>query len=122
MDLLPGDHKPWGIELKAFCLLMHLSQLTNYIFPGLGIILPIVMWATNKAESEAVDIHGKHILNWILSAFIYGLICALLTFLSIGALGLLVLGICNLVFIIIAAVKANNGEFWRYPLTIQFLK
>jgi hypothetical protein len=59
IDLNESNLKPWGMELKTFCMLMHLSQLTNSVIPGLGIILPIVMWATNKESSSSIDEHGK---------------------------------------------------------------
>lgn len=51
--------KPWGMELKQFTVLMHLSQLASVIIPLGGIILPIVMWTTNKDQSKTVDEHGK---------------------------------------------------------------
>jgi len=59
IDLNESNLKPWGMELKTFCMLMHLSQLTNSVIPGFGIILPIVMWATNKESSSSIDEHGK---------------------------------------------------------------
>lgn len=114
--------RPWGMDAKAFCLLMHLSQLSNFIIPGLGVALPIVMWATNKEDSAEIDAHGKNIMNWMLSALIYGVICAILTVVYVGTLGLFALGFCNLAFVIIGAVKANNGQIWKYPLSIRFFK
>ncbi len=114
--------RPWGMDASAFCLLMHLSQLSNYIIPGLGVALPIVMWATNKEDSAEIDAHGKNIMNWMLSALIYGVICAILTVVYVGTLGLFALGLCNLAFVIIGAVKANKGQLWRYPLSIRFFK
>ncbi len=62
------------------------------------------------------------IVNWILSAVIYALISLVLTFVIVGILGLIALSIVSIVFPIIGAIKANNGELWEYPLTIKFLK
>ena len=53
---------------------------------------------------------------------IYGIVCALLIFVLIGILLLIILGLAHIILTIIAAIKANNGEAYRYPLTIRFIK
>lgn len=116
------DKKPWGIETNAFCLMFHLSQLTSMVIPGAGIVLPIIMWATNKDEFPVIDAHGRNLLNWSISLFIYMLVCVPLMFIYIGFLGIIALLVLNFVFVIIAAIKANEGIVWRYPLSIQFFK
>ena len=116
------DKKPWGIELNAFYLMFHLSQLTSMVIPGAGIVLPIIMWATNKDEFPVVDAHGRNILNWSISLLIYLIVCVPLLFIFIGIIGIAVLLILNLVFVIIAAIKANDGVVWQYPLSIKFFK
>ena len=112
----------WGMPLNTYCMLIHLSQLTSIIIPGLGFILPIVMWATNKDKNDLIDKHGKITVNWIISLFIYSVICGILTFIVIGIFGFFLLAILNFLFAIIAAVKANDGQVWTYPLSIKFLK
>ena len=106
---------------NTFTMLMHLSQLLNFA-AGIGLIAPIVMWATNKDDSEVIDRQGKHILNWLISALIYSVVCGVLTFVLIGFVGLILLAVLSIVFPIMAALKANDGQEWKYPLTIQFLK
>ena len=97
------EFKPWGMELNTFCMLMHLSQF-------FGIVLTIVMWMTNKDQSEVINQHGKIIMNAVLSYFIWIIVsCALATPLL-------------LVFTIIAAVEANKGNLYNYPLSIKFFK
>ncbi|GHE89082.1 DUF4870 domain-containing protein [Thalassotalea profundi] len=112
----------WGMPLNTYCMLIHLSQLSSIIIPGLGFILPIVMWATNKDKNDAIDQHGKVTVNWLISLFIYSIVCGILVFILIGAFGFILLAILNFVFAIIAALKANNGQLWVYPLSIKFLK
>ncbi len=116
-----NEKQPWGMETNTFNMLMHLSQLAGFIVPFAGLVLPIVMWATNKDEHPLVDAHGKNILNWMISAFLYAIGCAILTFFFIGILGFIALGILSLVFIITGAVKASNGEVYSYPLSIKFI-
>ncbi len=118
----PTDFKPWGMETNQFCMLMHLAQFAGIIVPFAGIILPIVMWTTNKQQSDLVNEHGKIILNWWISCLIYSIVSGILCLLFIGVLLLFAICICAIIFPIIGAVKANNGEVYKYPLSIQFIK
>ncbi|GHG06395.1 DUF4870 domain-containing protein [Thalassotalea marina] len=112
----------WGMPESTYCMLIHLSQLTSIILPGLGLILPIVMWAANKDDSESIDRHGKVTVNWLISLLIYSVICGVLSIIIIGLFGFVLLAVVNFVFAIIAAIKANNGELWEYPFSFKFLK
>lgn len=115
------EFRPWGMDVNQFSMFMHLAQFAGIIIPFAGLVLPIVMWLTNKDESEIVDMHGKNILNWMISCVIYGFAGFILVFFLIGIPVLVALGICNLIFIIIGAVKANEGVVYKYPLAINFL-
>ncbi|MBB4035089.1 hypothetical protein GGR21_000978 [Dysgonomonas hofstadii] len=108
-----------GMSINTYLLLMHLSQFAGFIVPGLGFIAPIVMWVVNK-ENPEVDKHGKNIANFMISMIIYAIVSAILIILIIGIPMLIAIAVIELVFIIIAAVKAANGEYWKYPLAIQF--
>lgn len=116
------DVKYWGMNQDTFCMLMHLGQLSSCIMPGAGLVLPIVMWATNKDSSPTIDQHGKSIINWMISALIYIAISSVLIFIGIGIVGIFVVGLLAVIFPIIGAVKANSGIFWKYPLTFDFIK
>ena len=117
-----SEYKPWGMEENVFIMLMHLSQLTGFIIPFGGLILPIFMWATNKDQSENINKHGKVVLNWVISSTIYCVVAFMLIALVIGVPLLIGLCITSLVFIVIGAIKANNGELWPYPISIKFFK
>jgi len=114
------EFQPWGIELNQFCMLMHFSQMAGYIVPVAGMVLPIVMWASNKDESDIVDKHGKNILNWMISSLIYMVISTFLVFILVGIPLLFAIAICSVVFSIIGGIKANDGIFYKYPLSIKF--
>ena len=116
------DFRPWNMDLSSYCMLMHLSQFAGIIVPFGGITLPIIMWATNKDKSSIIDQHGKNILNWMISFYIYVSISAILILLIIGIFALIALCLVAVIFAIIGAIKANNKEIFNYPLTIQFLK
>ncbi len=115
MALQTADEKQMG-------LFLHLSQLVNMILFPIGVIVPIVLWQTQKDKMPALDAHGKMVTNFMISMVIYGIVSFILCFVLIGFLMLLALGIIGIVFPIIGAVKANSGELWEYPLTIKFLK
>lgn len=115
-----NEVRPWGMELNTFCMLLHLSQLAGFIIPGAGFVLPIVMWATNKDQHKEVNLHGLIVFNWMISAIIYSIVFMILVLLLVGILLLIALGIVSVVFAIVGAVKANEGVYWRYPLSIDF--
>ena len=112
-----GSKPLFGLEENTYLMLMHVSQLLGLLIPLAGFVAPVLMWVINKDINANVDLHGKNILNFTISYLIYSEVLAI-----IGIPLLVVLGIVYLVFVILAAVKANNGEYWRYPFIIQFLK
>lgn len=117
--------QPMGLqtpEQKQMGMFLHLSQLLNVIIPVAGIVVPIVLWQTQKDKIPALDAHGKMVMNFMLSCLIYAVISFVLTFVLVGILGFITIGIIGIVFPIIGGIKANNGELWEYPLTIKFLK
>ena len=123
-DMLENDpdFRPWNMELSSYCMLMHLSQFAAIIVPFGGIALPIIMWVTNKDKSSIIDQHGKNILNWMISFYIYVSISAFLILLIVGIFALIALSLFAVIFAIIGAIKANNKEIFNYPLSITFIK
>lgn len=109
-------------EQKQTGMFLHLSQLLNLIIPPAGIIVPIVIWQTQKDKMPALDAHGKMVTNFMISCLIYWAVSIVLAFVLIGFLGFAALIVISIVFPIIGGIKANNGELWEYPLTIKFLK
>ena len=110
-------------EDRQTIVLTHLSQLLDLVTGFGGFIVPLVIWMTKKDEIYEMDEHGKAILNFQISMFIYAIICVPLIFLlGLGILGLIVIGIACLVFPIINAIKANNGELPNYPFSIEIIK
>ncbi len=109
----------FGMSENSYLMLMHISQFAGIIIPLAGFIIPILMWITNKDTNAKVDMHGKNILNFMISFAIYA---AILTITVIGIRLAIVVGVVYVVLVILASIKANNGEYWRYPFTIQFIK
>lgn len=109
-------------DQRQMGMFLHLSQLASLVVPVAGIVLPIVLWQTQKEKMPALDAHGKMVANWMISCLIYAVVSVILMFVLIGFLTILAVAIVAIVFPIIGAVKANNGELWEYPLTIKFIK
>lgn len=107
-------------ELKLWAMLLHLSLLAGLIIPLGGFIVPVVLYILKKDELPGLEPHWHVVVNWLLSALIYSVICVVLMIIFIGFLLIWVLGLLALIFPIIGAVKANDGVVWSYPLTIRF--
>ncbi|MBT3468846.1 MAG: DUF4870 domain-containing protein [Opitutae bacterium] len=103
-------------------MFIHLSQFCNYPVPILGLIVPLILWLMKKDESALIDLHGKIVLNWIITEFILVIGFVILSFFIIGIPLLLALLVVGFVFPILGAVKAQNGETWPYPFSFVFLK
>ena len=121
VDPNPTGEQP-NFNVNQWAMFLHLSQLANCIVPLAGIVAPIVLWQMKEDESAVIDRHGKMVVNWLISAFIYCCVCVGLFFLIIPVLVLILIGIASVIFAIVGGIKANNGEFWEYPITIKFLK
>ncbi|MBU2103229.1 MAG: DUF4870 domain-containing protein [Candidatus Omnitrophota bacterium] len=107
---------------RTYAMLCHLSALAGYLIPLGNIIGPLVMWLIKKDQSALVDAEGKKALNFQISILIYLLVSGILCLVLIGFALVAVIGIFELVMVIVAAVKTSNGEEFKYPLSITFLK
>src|ERR1051326_97240 len=114
--LTPTPEPPRGND-KIWSMLSHLSALF-----GVGFILPLVVYLAMRKESEYVACNAREALNFHISLLIYGLCCIPLIFIVVGIPLLIMLGLGSLVFAIIGAVKASDGQCYRYPLTLRLVK
>lgn len=102
-------------------VITHLTQLLTYITGFGGLIVPLIIWATQKDRVEAMDAHGKSILNFQLSVIVYTIISVPLMLIGIGFITLPLILIMAFVLPIINAIKASNGELPSYPLSLNFV-
>ncbi len=109
-------------EEKTLALLAHLGGLSGYIIPFGGILVPLIIWQVKKETMPFVVEESKESLNFQISMVIYSIISAILIFVLVGFFLLLVLQVANVILCILAAVKANSGEHYKYPFTIRFIK
>lgn len=104
-------------------MLCHLAALAGYVGVPFGRILgPLITWLATKDKYPFADDQGREALNFQISMLVYTLASLFMICLCVGIFVLVLLQVLNLIFVIVAAVKASNGESYRYPMTIRFLK
>ena len=110
-------------KARTWAMLCHLSALLAFIGIPCGNLLgPLVIWLIFRNEFPLVDQEGKEALNFQISFTIYALIAAVLVLILVGIGLIVILAIADIILVIMATVKVNNGEKFKYPLTLRFLK
>ena len=108
---------------NTWAMLCHLLGLCAFIgIPFGNIIGPLVVWLIKGKEFEFVNEQGKEALNFQISMTVYGFIAGILILVFIGWILLFALAIADIVFIIIASIKANDGISYRYPYIFRLIK
>jgi uncharacterized Tic20 family protein len=87
-----------------------------------GILLPLIVYLVRKDESPTLGSNAKEALNFHISVYLYALICIPLMLVIIGIPLVMVVGIGAVVLSIVAALRTANGNDYRYPLTIRFVR
>jgi uncharacterized Tic20 family protein len=123
---IPAEERQWA-------MFAHLSALAGGLLTsaigGWGFFIgPLVIWLMKKDTMPFVDDQAKEALNFNITVSAIFVVLLILTLVTLGLGALLTLpimllvGIGALVLIIIAAMKANQGIAYRYPMTIRFIK
>jgi len=120
-DAPSAEQRTWG-------MLCHLAALSAF-FSGIGLVLgPLIVWLIKRDEMPFVNDQGKEALNFNITVFI---VSAALWIISIVTLGLglliavplwIVIALIWLIVTIVAAIKANDGEYYRYPFALRLIK
>lgn len=108
-------------EQRTWALCAHLSAFVGHFIPFGHILGPLVIWILKKEDMPFVGDQAKEALNFQISMTIYFAIGAVLIFVGIGLLILPVLWLFDIILVIIAAIKANDGVLYRYPATIRLV-
>lgn len=103
-------------------MLAHLSALAGYIVPLGNIIGPLVVRMMKGPQSAFVDDQAKESLNFQITMTIAIIACIVAMFCVVGIFLLPIVGLLDLIFIIVGAVKANQGVAYRYPFALRLIK
>ncbi len=116
------DHHPEPTnDERSFATFAHLGALAGCVIPMGSIILPLVIWLVKREESEYVDKQAKEALNFQISMAIMFIVAGLLCFILIGIPILIGLFVFDIVVSIIAAIRANEGRYYQYPINFRFI-
>lgn len=116
MDVsISKDERMWG-------MLCHISAFAFFVFPFGNILGPLVVWLIKKETYPFVDEQGKESLNFQISVTIYGFAALLLSIILIGIPILIALFFFNFILVVVAAIKANDGFHYKYPLSLQLIR
>jgi len=111
-----GDARRWAM----FCHLAGLAWMMVWPLPIIGgVVATLIIWQIKKDDDPFIGESGRRAFNFQLSMLIYS---AGLAITVIGLFLLPVVAILNIVFTIIAAVRAGDGKSYSYPLSIEFVK
>lgn len=119
------DDPHFGVteEEKKWALGAHLSAFAAFLLPSFGqIIGPLIVWLVKRDQSAFVEDQAKEALNFQITMTIAFVVSAVLTVVLIGLPMMIAVGVAWLVFTIKAALRASEGEAYRYPFTIRFVK
>lgn len=110
---ISADSRNWAMmsHLSAFVMLLGVPS----------VIGPLVAWLVKKDQDAFVADQAKEALNFNLSFLIYGLVAAVSLIVLVGFILLPALFIAWVVLVIQAAIKASNGEYYRYPFTLRLV-
>ena len=109
-------------EARKWAMFAHIGTFSSMFVPLGNIIAPIVIWQMKKNESPFVVEQAKESLNFQITLMIYSIISILLCFIIIGFFLIFALVIFGMIIVIVAGVKANDGEDYRYPMALRLIK
>ena len=116
MAIEQKDERMWG-------MLSHLCALVGFVGIPFGNILgPLVIWLLKKDEIPLVAKEGRESLNFQITITIFGVIAFVLCFAFVGFLLVVPLVLADVILVVMAAVKINNGEQFKYPFSFNLIK
>lgn len=110
-------------QARTWAMACHLMALSGVIVQGIGFVLgPLITWLIKKDDHPFIDEQGKEALNFQITMLLAIIVSAFLCFIFIGFILLPVIVIGDVVFTVIASLKAKEGEHYRYPFAFRFIK
>jgi uncharacterized Tic20 family protein len=110
-------------EARKWAMICHIIALAGLLGNGIGfLIAPLIVWLIKREDHPFIDRQGKEAVNFQITMFIILFVSAILALVLIGFVFLFIVAFIMTVFPIIAAIKANEGNDYKYPFTIRFIK
>lgn len=113
------DARTWAM----WCHLAGLAWMLVWLVPIIGgVVGALVVWQIKRDEDAFIDEQGKEALNFQISMLIYWLVAMALCLTCIGFVLVPIVAALDVIFAIVAAIKAGQGQSYRYPMSIRFIK
>ena len=100
----------------------HLSTFAGLIVPFGSVIGPLAVWLTRRDQDPFIDQAGREALNFGISIAIYGSLVLVAALMLVGIPFLIVGVVAWVVLASLAAARASQGQAYRYPLTLRFVR
>ena len=110
-------------DVLSTASLLHLSALVGLLGNGIGfIVAPLVFWLLKRDDDPFLDEQGKEAVNFQITMTLASILAGVLILLVVGIVLLPIVILMMCVLPIIAALRVRDGEDYRYPFTIRFIK
>ena len=109
-------------EIRNTAAVAHLSTFAGLVVPFGSVIGPLAVWLTRRDRGPFIDQAGREALNFGISIAIYGSVLVVAAFMLVGIPLLMVGVVAWVVLASLAAVKASQGQAYRYPLTLRLIR
>ena len=115
---------PYSRDERLWATFCHLAAFIGYVvpIPVANVVGPLIVWLIKREEYPLVADQGKEALNFQITILILVAACIPLCFLCIGIPLIIGVALLNLIFVIVAAIKANEGVKYRYPFALRLIK
>jgi uncharacterized Tic20 family protein len=122
LDQKPEAAPSTRSDETMWAMLCHLGGLFGAVIPPGNILVPLLIWLLFRDKYPLVDDQGKEAVNFQISLSIYLIASAILLLIAIGFFLIVALLVFALIVIITAALRARDGEKYRYPITVRFIR
>jgi uncharacterized Tic20 family protein len=109
-------------EVRSTAVVAHLSTFAGLVVPFGSVIGPLAVWLTRRDRDPFIDDAGREALNFGISIAIYGAVLLVAALMLVGIPLLMVGVVAWVVLASLAAVKASQGQPYRYPLTMRLVR
>lgn len=120
----PPPPAPNAKDERNWAMFCHLSALAQYVIPipAANILAPLLLWNLKRKESPFVDDQGREALNFQITVTLAVMACIPFMLACIGIPMAIAVAVADVVFVVIAAIKAADGIRYRYPVCLRFVK
>ncbi len=117
-----GPLEPIDRDARNWAMGCHMIALVGLLGNGIGFLLgPLILWLIKREDHPFINEQGRESVNFQLTMLLAILVCVPLIFVGIGILLMPMIAVFDVVMVIVAGIKAADGQHYRYPLTFRFL-